>query len=97
MLGLNRRPASSNLRPVFNVAIGAMLCVLWELTIRHLVADVFGGSFNPVEGSLAGYAVWAVQELAWWWLIAVLLAFLIRFAADSPAWRELRMILGRPV
>ncbi len=55
-----------------------------------MIADVFGGSFFPVEGSLVGLAVWVIQELAWWWLITVLVAILIRFVADSPAWRDVR-------
>jgi hypothetical protein len=96
LLALIHAPANGGLRPVFKVTVGAMLCVLWELTTRHLVADVFGGSYNPVEGSLIGYTVWVVQELAWWWLIAVLLGVLLRFVADSPAWRDLRMALGQP-
>jgi hypothetical protein len=89
LLALSHVPASGRLRPAFTVAIGSMLCVLWELTTRHLVADMFGGAYDPVEGSLIGYTVWVVQELAWWWLITVLMAILIRFVADSPAWREL--------
>ena len=96
LLALARIPACRSLRPVLMVTIGAMLCVLWELTTRHVVADVFGGSFHPVGGSLAGYTVWLAQELAWWWLVTVLVAILMRFAADSQAWRELRSVLYKP-
>ena len=79
---------------MLTITIGAMLCVLWELTARHVVADVFGGTLHPVAGSLPGYMVWVAQELAWWWLVTVLLAILICFAAHSPAWRELRLRLA---
>jgi hypothetical protein len=77
-------------RPIFTLTIAAMLCVLWELTTRHILADLFGGSYYPVEGSLLLYTVWVIQELSWWWLVTVLLAILICFAAGSPAWRDLR-------
>ena len=77
---------------VYALTIGAMLCVLWELTVRHVVADIFGGSYYPVEGSAAVYVVWLVQELAWWWLVTVLLAIQFVFIADAPVWRELRQL-----
>jgi hypothetical protein len=96
ILAMTHLPAAGGLRLVFTATTGAMLCVLWELTIRHLVADVFGGSYHPVEGSLVGYTVWVVQQLAWWWLITVLMAILIRFVADSPVWRDLHLAKPLP-
>jgi hypothetical protein len=90
MLALYHVPSRS--RTVYAVTIGAMLCVLWELTVRHVVADIFGGSYYPVEGSAAVYVVWLVQELAWWWLVTVLLAIQFVFVADAPVWRELRQL-----
>jgi hypothetical protein len=83
-------------RGVYAMAICAMLCVLWELTERHVVADIFGGSYYPVEGSIAVYAVWLVQELAWWWLVTILLAIQFVFIADAPVWRELRQLVRAP-
>jgi hypothetical protein len=95
LLALTHVPASRRLRPVFMAAIGCMLCVLWELTTRHLIGDMFGVSYDPIDGSLIGDTVWIIQELAWWWLITVLLAILFRFAGDAPAWRELWLIASR--
>jgi hypothetical protein len=95
ILALIHVSASRGLRLIFTMTIGAMLCVLWELTVRHVVADVFGGSYNPVGGSLIGYAIWVVQELAWWWLIMILTAILMRFVVDSPAWRDLGPTMSR--
>ena len=46
----------------------------------------------PVEGSAAIYAVWLVQELAWWWLVTILLAIQFVFIADAPVWREIRQL-----
>lgn len=93
VLALRHTQVSGRLRGTFALTIGAILCVLWELTIRHVVADLAGGSYYPVEGSLAVYGVWLVQELAWWWLVTLLLAILFTFIIDAPVWRELRPLL----
>ena len=90
MLALYR---ASGRRRLFAGTIAAMLCVAWELTARHLAADVFGGSYYPVEGSAAVCLVWLVQELAWWWLVTILLAIQFVFVADAPVWRVLRQMV----
>jgi hypothetical protein len=89
VLALRRVSAGPGQRRIWTVTVGAMLCVLWQPTTRHLIADMFGGSYFPVEGSLVGYAVWLIQELAWWWLANVLVAILVRFVAASPIWQDL--------
>jgi hypothetical protein len=96
LLALTQIAANRCLRHIFALATVALLCVLWELTIRLAVANSFGGSYLLLEDSLPIYTVWVVKELAWWWLVTVLITILARFAVDSPAWRELRHML-RPV
>jgi Glycosyltransferase family 87 len=90
ILALRHVPAQRGFGWVVSTTIAALLCVLWAFTTRHVVADIFGGSYFPVEGSLAVYLAWLVQELAWWWLIVILLAVLFRFVAGAPVWRVLR-------
>jgi hypothetical protein len=89
------------LRIRIHTTIAAILFVMWELTERHVVADLFGGSFHPVD-SRPGYVLWFLQELAWWWLIALLLGIAMQFVVNSAAWRDLQALLrlflphGRP-
>jgi hypothetical protein len=89
MLALTQIAPNRSLRTMFTLTTASILGVLWEMTIRQAVASLFGA---PVH-SLPLYAVWVVKELAWWWLITVLIAILLRFAADSQAWRDLRLML----
>lgn len=90
ILALTSVAPNRSVRGIFMLTTASILCVLWELTIRHLVADLFGGSYLLMEDSLPIFTVWVIKELGWWWLVTVLIAILIRFAADSPAWHDLR-------
>jgi hypothetical protein len=92
MLALTQVAPSRALRHMFTLATASILCVLWEMTVRQTVANLFG---VPPD-SLPVYAVWVVKELTWWWLVTMLIAILIRFAAGSPAWHDLRPML-RPL
>jgi hypothetical protein len=60
--------------------------------VQQFVALVFGGSYFPVRGSLAGYLFWVVRELAWWWAATVLAAALVRQVLDGAAIRDLRSL-----
>jgi hypothetical protein len=92
ILALTQIAPSRSLRHIFTLTTASILCVLWEMTIRQTVASMFG---LPAD-SLPVYTVWVVKELAWWWLVTVLIAILIRFVAESQAWRDLRPAL-RPL
>jgi hypothetical protein len=92
LLALAADSESHALRIRIRTTVAAILFVMWELTERHVVADLFGGSFHPVD-SRPGYVLWFVQELAWWWLIALLLGITMQFAANSAAWRDLQALL----
>jgi hypothetical protein len=88
ILALARVAPTSSLRDLFTLTTASILCVLWEMTVRQAVANMLG---LPVD-SLPVYLVWVVKELAWWWLITVLIAILIRFVEDSRAWRTVGLI-----
>jgi hypothetical protein len=95
LLGLARISTGTGATWMFRLTACATIFVLWMLLIQRAVAYVFGGSFSPVSGSTVGYAVWVLRELIWWWVITVLLAVLLRFGLDSPAWHDLRQVLER--
>jgi hypothetical protein len=92
ILALTQVAPNRSLRHIFTLTTASILCVLWEMTVRQAVATIFG---VPAD-SLPVYIVWVVKELGWWWLVTVLIAILMRFVADSQAWRDLRVML-RPL
>jgi hypothetical protein len=79
-------------RRLFASAAAAAICGLWMLTLQHFVAFIFGGSYIPVRGALAGYLFWVVRELAWWWAATVLAAALVRQTLDGAAIRDFRSL-----
>jgi hypothetical protein len=96
ILALTEISATRSLRRIYTLTTASILCVLSELSLRHIAADLFGGSYLLMEDSLLIYTIWAVKELAWWWLVTVLIAVLIRFAIGSPVWKDPRLsALGR--
>ncbi len=93
LVGLTRGAPTPWTRRLFASAVAAAICGLWMLTLQQFVAFVFGGSYYPVQGSMAGYLFWVVRELAWWWVATVLAAALVRQILDGLAVRELRSLL----
>ena len=92
LVGLAQSAPSAWTRRLFASAVAAAICGLWMLTLQQFVAFVFGGSYFPVQGSLAGYLFWDVRELAWWWAATVLAAALVRQTLDGAAIRDLRSL-----
>jgi hypothetical protein len=95
LLALTHASPGLAMRNVFALTAGAVLCVAWELTTRLVAVILFGGMAYPASGSVAVLTVWLLQELAWWWLITVLMAILFRFVTASSAWHDLHTLLSR--
>jgi hypothetical protein len=76
-------------RHLFRIAGGLILCLLWGLSLQQLVAWLSGGTDSPMGGSAAMNLYWILHEIAWWWVIAVLLGVLFCFVAEAPLWRSL--------
>ena len=70
---------------------GAMSCcaiivfLMWWPSIQWGVTALGLGDTRPGHGTALGYAAWAVNGVAWWWLIGVLLAVLLRLVQDCDA------------
>ncbi len=79
---------------LFRGTAWAILLVMWAIPLRRALAVMVGGSAFPIHGSLFLYGAWFVNELAWWWIVSVLLGVLVRFVFDSPA---VRALLGREI
>lgn len=69
----------------------AVLFVLWEGAVRHALdsAIAFVGMADGTAFVLR-LVYWVGRELAWWWLIGVLLVVVLRFAWLSPVGRAVR-------
>jgi hypothetical protein len=81
--------APSAMRSLFRVTLGLTLLLTWGLTLQQLIAWLSGGLDAPMGGSIAIDLYWIGHELAWWWVITVLLGVLFRLIADMPAWHSL--------
>src|ERR1700735_2335823 len=95
LYALAAAPFGGATRRLFRVTAGLILLLMWGLTLQQLLARVSGGSFRPIGGSVAMDLYWIGHELAWWWVIAVLLAILFCFVAQSPVWQSLTGARGR--
>jgi hypothetical protein len=82
LLILAHASTHSDARRVFRWTVAGVLLVLWQVPPRRLVAWVFGGEYFPVDGPVVNYAAWVIVELAWWWVVTVLLAILFWFVAS---------------
>ena len=72
----------------------AVVFVMWVLTIQFFLfifglSDVLSGAGGPI-----GALHWLAHELAWWWIIGVLLSVLLSFVANSQVWTTVCQVLG---
>jgi hypothetical protein len=92
LLALAEAPGAGR---IFYMTAVAILFVMWGLTIQLVVAELSGGTAFPIGNSVAIYLYWIIHELAWWWIISVLLAILFCFITQSPIWLALRKVVSR--
>ncbi len=83
-------------RTLFRVTAALILFVMWGLSLQQLVALLSGGTAYPMGGSAAVFLYWTVNQLAWWWIVAVLIAVVFDFIGQSTVWRWLGSLLARP-
>ncbi len=88
--GLLALAASAGAGRIFGITAAAIVFVMWGLAIQLELAKLSGASAYPMAGSVAIYVYWIVHELAWWWIIAVLLAVMFCFMGQSPIWLAVR-------
>jgi len=86
LLALVRAPLDGGTRTLFCWTIGALVFNLWYPTVQHLIEYADRAAPTAKWTALPGRADWIIHEAAWWWLVTVFLAVLIRFALDSTVW-----------
>lgn len=83
---------SPALRRICRKALWVAVFLLWEEAIRlGLDRGVAALGMGDGGGFLAGLMFWVFRELIWWWMVAVLLAVVLRFAWVSPVWMRIRL------
>jgi len=65
----------------------AMAFVMWGLSIQYVLRLASGSATFDADASAAGIAHWLLHELAWWWIIGVLLAVVFGFIGQSTMFR----------
>jgi hypothetical protein len=88
---LDRPEIPSRLRRLSRYTTVLILVVMFRLAI----IDIFyRHDLSPLNSASAGLT-WIGFELAWWWIIGVLLALLTCFFFESRAWQDARIFLCR--
>jgi hypothetical protein len=94
LLALGHADGDARVRRLARWAIAAALGVLWSLPVQRLTDAVFGTFWEPADvasrplGSpFPGALIWGIREALWWFLLALLLAVLLRAVMDSPPYR----------
>ena len=82
LTAMNEKGGTGGLRPVL-LAVGVGLGLLWVLPLGRLVYGTFG-YLGPHLVSPPSLAFWLLREWAWWGLMVVLGAAVLRYAMDSP-------------
>lgn len=80
---------SGSARPLASVTLWVILAQLWG-DLASGLADRFGGIPPGDSAVTVMRLLWFVRELAWWWIVAVLLALLLAVLSGLPALAALR-------
>jgi hypothetical protein len=101
LLALSHESPLLQCRAAFRATCLAVLFVLWFVFIEWCVAVAGLGRqppyvqladrrfFNDGLSGPVGYVAWLCNELAWWWIVIVLLAVLGAFVLNSELWAAL--------
>ncbi len=105
LLALSHHLPTPQARAAFGstcLAISFVLCILfieWCLGIAgllHTRPDYQADPYLVLPDIPVGFMVWLCSELAWWWIVTVLLAVLGTFVLNSELWTVLTRSLRLP-
>lgn len=71
----------------------AMIFVMWMLAIQATLVAVGLSGSDLLDADPAGLVHWLAQQLAWWWIVGMLLAVLVGFALNSETFIDLKALL----
>jgi hypothetical protein len=93
LLQLRREASAASLERLFAAAVVVSLYCLWSRLAWTLLVDLFAWielppSLSVVEGAV-NWLFLVGSQLAWWWLVSVLVAIVLNFVVDSSTVRAL--------
>jgi len=95
LLALSLDLPSARARKAFRFTTFVIVYVQWSLFIEWLINAVGLGEM-PGNDATFGYVQWLCYELAWWWIVTVLLSVVFTFVMSTNQWRLLSRILRLP-
>jgi hypothetical protein len=89
LLAVTRVAADLVLQKLCRNAAIVLVLLMWEECFRiGLEAVVAHFDIPPLADNLRIFAFWLARELAWWWIVSVMVAFLLIFLAESETVRD---------
>jgi hypothetical protein len=96
LLALSRHTRARRLRVLADATGVLVVALMWGECFRtNLLAGLRHLKIDPPLVDTVWLNFWLLRELAWWWLIAVMLAILADFARQSELARRLAALFGR--
>jgi hypothetical protein len=84
LLAISRVAADLALRRLSRAAAIVLVLLMWEECFRLGLGIILGYLDIPQSAdNLRILVFWLARELAWWWLVSVMVAFLLVFLAES--------------
>jgi hypothetical protein len=86
-------PASRN---VYRAAAIVVVVLMWEECVRFGFEAILARSgIAPLFATLGKLTFWLGREVAWWWIVSVMVALLLSFLAESETVRGLSQLAKR--
>jgi len=84
LLAIARLATDPASRRVCRAAAVVLVLLMWEECFRTgLEAILARLDISPLSQTLGKLAFWLARELAWWWIVSVMVALLLSFLAES--------------
>jgi hypothetical protein len=96
LLGLSRAEPANGAAALARWTGPLVVALMWKSFLRVALEAILHRSVPAAAGRVVLGAFWGCKEVLWWWCVAVMLAVLLAFLIESPAWRGLLASLRRP-
>ena len=96
LLAITRIAPDLALRKLCRTAAIVLVLLMWEECFRLGLKAIFAHLDIPqFVDYLQIFIFWLARELAWWWIVSVMVAFLLSFLAESEIFRAVAELSKR--
>jgi hypothetical protein len=96
LLAIARAAADPASRQLCRAAAIIVVPLMWEECLRTGLETILAGlDISPLSQTLGKLAFWLARELAWWWIVSVMVALLLSFLAESETVRGVSQLAKR--